>query len=251
MARPNPRRRLSEHVGDQLQAEIIGAGLAPGDRMPTEAELAERFDVSRTVVREAVRLLVQRGLVDVRPGRGMVVGEFNGQSMVDQYDLMLQISGGTFAQLMDMRMVLEVEIAALAANARTDQDVEAMQQAIDLASAHCDDREICLGADLAFHRAVAQASSNPFFTLVIRPVNDFLRRAYAQAFGYLANQKYTIEEHQAICDAIAAHDPEGARGATQRHLERIMRQSAELTLPAPRAAPERSVLSGSDEEARL
>lgn len=239
----NPRRRLSEHVVDALQTEIVGARLTAGERMPTEAELAARFDVSRTVVREAVRMLVQRGLVDVRPGRGMMVAEFDGQSIVDQYDLMLQISEGTFIQLMDMRMVLEVEIAALAAEVRTEKDVQAMQQAINLASSHRDDREICLGADLAFHRAVAQASGNPFFTLVIRPVNDFLRRAYAQAFGYLANQKYTIEEHQAICNVIAARDPDGARAATQQHLERITRRAAELTLPAPArgAGEERSI----------
>lgn len=84
------KQRLSDVVAQTLQDEILS--LAVGDRLPTEAELAERFEVSRTVVREATRLLVQRGLVTVSPGRGMAVAAVDGSVIAEQYGLLLRLS---------------------------------------------------------------------------------------------------------------------------------------------------------------
>ncbi len=86
------KQRLSDVVAQTLQDEILG--LAVGERLPTEAELAERFEVSRTVVREATRLLVQRGLVAVSPGRGMTVAAVDGSVIAEQYGLLLRLSEG-------------------------------------------------------------------------------------------------------------------------------------------------------------
>src|SRR3954447_14512152 len=97
-----PRRRLPEVVADALQQEILKAGLNAGDRLPTEPELAESYGVSRTVVREAARLLAQRGLVTVRPGRGMTVAEVDGRVIAEQYGLLMRLSDGTFAQLLEL-----------------------------------------------------------------------------------------------------------------------------------------------------
>src|SRR5689334_1752014 len=116
------KQRLSDAVAEALQRDILG--MSVGERLPTEAELAERFDVSRTVIREATRLLVQRGLLSVRPGRGMTVAEVDGRVIADQYGLLLRLSEGSFEQLMELRLVLEVEMAALAAARRTDKQVE-------------------------------------------------------------------------------------------------------------------------------
>lgn len=226
------RKRLSETLADTLQDEIVG--LSPGDRLPTEAELAVRFDVSRTVVREAARLLVQRGLVTVKPGRGMTVAEFDGRLIADQYGLLLRRSEGSFEQLLELRLVLEAEMALLAAARRTDEHLTAMDEANRALAAAwevADTRGKFLDADLTFHEIIARASGNPFFSLVIRPVNGFLRNAYRAGEGYPSEGGHTLQEHREIAEAVTAGDPSRARFAMENHLRRIMRHSARLLAP--------------------
>ncbi|RKT89041.1 DNA-binding transcriptional regulator, FadR family [Saccharopolyspora antimicrobica] len=220
------RKRLPEALADTLQEEILE--LAPGDRLPTEAEIAGRFDVSRTVVRETARLLVQRGLVTVKPGRGMTVAEFDGRLIADQYALLLRLSQGTFEQLQEIRLVLEVEMAVFAAARRTDRHLIAMREANQRLAAADQERGEFLDADLAFHEIVAEASGNPFFALVIRPINGFLREAYRKGPGYSVEACHTVQEHVEIAEAISAGDPSRARFATENHLRRIMRHSDRL-----------------------
>jgi DNA-binding FadR family transcriptional regulator len=231
------RKRLSETLADTLQNEIVG--LSPGDRLPTEAELATRFDVSRTVVRETARLLVQRGLVTVKPGRGMTVAEFDGQVIAEQYGLLLRRSEGSFEQLLELRLVLESEMAMFAAARRTDEHLAAMSEAnrrLGVALDASDARGEFLDADLRFHELVARASGNPFFSLVIQPVNGFLRNAYLSGAGYPSEGRNTLQEHLDIAEAIAAGDPSRARFATENHLRRIMRHSDRLLAEGPLAA---------------
>lgn len=233
------RKRLSETLADTLQNEIVG--LSPGDRLPTEAELAARFDVSRTVVRETARLLVQRGLVTVKPGRGMTVAEFDGRLIAEQYGLLLRRSEGSFDQLLELRLVLEVEMAVFAAARRDDEHLTAMEEANRaLAEAlTANARGEFLDADLNFHEIVAQASGNPFFSLVIRPVNGFLREAYRAGAGYPSEGRNTLQEHLDIAEAIAAGDPSRARFAMENHLRRIMRHSDRLLADSPLATDRR------------
>jgi len=216
-------QRLSETLADTLQDEIVH--LAPGDRLPTEAELARRFDVSRTVVRETARLLIQRGLVTVKPGRGMAVAELDGRLIAEQYGLLMRRSEGSFTQLLELRLVLEVEMAQLAAARRTEQHLADLDEANRRLTAAVDDpsaRAEFLDADLRFHEIVATASGNPFFSLVVRPINGFLRDAYRTGPGYPSERTNTLQEHLQIAEAIAAGDPSRARFATENHLRRIM-----------------------------
>lgn len=226
---PVKRRRLSAQVADELQSSIFDAGLAPGDRLPTEASLTKRFGVSRTVVREAVQLLVQRGLVDVRAGRGMIVKEVTGAGMAVQYDLMLRANAGSLAQLFELRMVVETQIAALAASRRQPYHLEDMLTALEAAEQGADDDVAArLANDLAFHRAVSHASGNPFCVLVVRSINDFLYETYSRALGYLAHQDHTMREHREIYEAIEQRDPVAAEAAARGHLRRIMRSLSEI-----------------------
>jgi DNA-binding FadR family transcriptional regulator len=218
-----PRPRLSEQVADALQAEILSAPLVPGRRLPSEPELAERFDVSRTVVREAAKLLMQRGLVTVSPGRGMTVARFDGGLIAEQYALLLQLSDGTFDQLLELRLVLEVEMSGLAAARRSEDDVAAMRSANSRLVAAGDSRLDFLEADLAFHGLVAAATRNPFFGLLLKPINGFLHEAYSHGAGYPSEARGTLHEHAEIADAIAASDPGRARYAMEQHLRRILR----------------------------
>jgi GntR family transcriptional regulator, transcriptional repressor for pyruvate dehydrogenase complex len=225
------RKRLPEALADILQDEILTRSV--GDRLPTEAELAERFNVSRTVVRESARLLVQRGLVSVRPGRGMTVAEFDGRLIADQYALLLRLSEGTFEQLLELRLVLEVQMAVYAAARRTDAHVARMRQENERLAKATGARSDFLDADLSFHEVIAEASGNPFFSLMIRPINGFLRDAYQQAPGYPRESPATLEEHREIADAVAAGDPSRARFATENHLRRVMSHRDVLLAGSP------------------
>ncbi len=221
------KQRLSDVVAQTLQDEILS--LAVGDRLPTEAELAERFEVSRTVVREATRLLVQRGLVTVSPGRGMAVAAVDGSVIAEQYGLLLRLSEGSFEQLMELRLVLELEMAALAAARRTDDHLAELTRLNERLKAADPSTSEFLDADLAFHEQIAQASGNPFFLLVMRPVNDYLSDSYSAGAGYPSEAGHTVQEHLEIAQAIAAGDPARARFAAENHLRRIVRHRATLT----------------------
>lgn len=221
------RQRLSDGIAAALQDDILR--MQVGERLPTEAELSSRFGVSRTVVREATRLLVQRGLVTVKPGRGMAVAPVDGSVIAEQYGLLLRLSEGSFEQLMELRLVLEVEMAALAAARRTPQDVADMRDLNDRLHTADPTSRSFLDADLSFHEKIAEASGNPFFPLVMRPVNDFLGDSYSAGTGYPSEADHTVTEHLEIANAIEAGDPARARFAAENHLRRIVRNRALLT----------------------
>ena len=225
---PTKRQRLSEDVAEQITRHVIANNMQPGDRLPTEPELVALYDVSRTVVREAGRLLVERGLVDIRPGRGMVVADFDGSGISRQYGLMLELKQGSFRQLMEMRLVLEVGVAEYAARRRTAADMARMQAALDRFASASSNHETSLEADLEFHTALADASHNPFFSHVVVPVNDHLRRAYRPSLGYESARPKTLAEHENIAKAIADGDPERAGELMRQHLGRILARSDEL-----------------------
>ena len=222
------KQRLSDTVAQALQEDILG--LTTGDRLPTEAELVERFGVSRTVVREATRLLVQRGLATVSPGRGMTVAAVNGSVIAEQYGLLLRLGGGSFEQLMELRLVLEVEMAALAAARRTPAqlaELNRLNERLQAADPACKE---FLEADLTFHERIAEASGNPFFLLMMRPVNTFLADTYSTAgAGYPSEAGHTVQEHLEIARAIEAGNPARARFAAEDHLRRIARHRSVFT----------------------
>lgn len=242
--RPANRRRMSEDVAAQITEFVITNGLKPGDRLPTEPELVEKFDVSRTVVREAGRLLVERGLVDIRPGRGMSVASFDGAAISRQYQLMLELGGGSFTELMELRMVLEAGMTAFAARRRTEDDLATMDQSLAAFAATMDVRTkaaeahpAAVEADLAFHAAVAAAAHNPFFLHVVNPINDYLRQTYLNSLGYHSSQAQTHAEHTLIADAIRDGDAERARRVARQHLARIIAESDQLTDQTSPARP--------------
>ncbi len=222
------RHRLSEDVADAIKDRLIADGLKPGDRLPTEPELVEHYDVSRTVIREASRILVERGLVDIRPGRGMVVADFDGTSMSRQYELMLELMQGSFRHLMEMRLVLEIGMTEYAAARHTPADARRIRMAIESFAASGDSHEAALESDLEFHTAIAFASHNPFFIHIVNPVNDYLRKAYQPSLGYQAARGQTLAEHTAIAEAIFERDTKKAGRLARRHLIRILETSSEL-----------------------
>ncbi|WP_426561287.1 FadR/GntR family transcriptional regulator [Angustibacter sp. McL0619] len=213
--------RLPDVVARQIEEHVFAQNLVDGDQLPTEAQLSAQYDVSRTVVREATRILEQRGLVTIRPGRGMLVAKPDGGPVARQYALLLRSNPVAFDQLMDTRLLVEVHLTGLAAENRTVEDVAAMRSGLTAARANRQDYDLCLTEDLRLHALVGQASGNPLMSLFVDPVNQCLRESYRSKASYLSRLDSTLEEHEHIVDAIAAGDAESARDASRRHLERV------------------------------
>lgn len=224
----NRPRRLPEVVAELMQDFILESGLKPGDRMPTEPELAERYDVSRQVIREATRMLDQRGLINIRAGRGMTVAKLGTEGVADIYRLLLRLDPDSFSELMEIRKILEPGIAALAARRRSITDVQEMTAILDEARENMDDFARCLALDLAFHDKVAACTKNSLLARLAEPVNTSLREVYREPTAYLASQPRTLDEHRNILDAIARGDAEAAAAATQWHLSRIEDEGSAL-----------------------
>ena len=230
------KQRLSERIADDLQRSIVEEGLIPNRRLSTEAELVEHYGVSRQVIREAARILVQRGLVTVAPGRGMLVADFDGAQIAEQFSLLMLASNGTFEQLLDLRLAVEVQVATSAAREASQQDIDVMTRLIEdgrqLVESEGElDTEAFLESDLGFHEALAHACGNPFFQLVCHPINSFLRSHYSHREQYPSSPTDTLSEHTEILRALADGDTFFAHQAMHEHLRRLRRKAPRMPEP--------------------
>ena len=213
--------RLSKTVADDLQQKIISNKLEGGEQLPTEPKLMEEYGVSRTVIREAAACLVSRGVVDVRPRRGMTVRAPDGKGLAESLVAQLQMSKVSLPQLLHVRTVLETAIVGLAARQRTADDIEKLRRNLERMKAADLDRHQAIKVDLEFHDLLAGATHNPFFSLVSRPITELLYSIYINKSGYMSFRSLTSSEHMAIVDAIEEKDPVGAASAMQKHLDRV------------------------------
>ena len=212
--------RLSDRVAELLRASILERQLRPGDRLPTERELGDQFGVSRTVVREAVRTLVAKGLVEVRSGSGVYVASVDEAAVRESMNMFLHGVGvPSYEQIHEVRRVLEVEIAALAADRATEADIEALQRACADMEASVGDVDAASAADVEFHVVLARATHNQLFTAMIDSIGDILLEIRKATLGIRGRARKGVQFHQAILDRVAAHDVEGATEAMRVHLE--------------------------------
>ena len=235
--------RLHRNLMRVLIADIVAGVLQPGDRLPPEADLARRFDVSRGVARECVRGLEERGLVAVKHGRGATVLADNRWDMVD-LDVIaasLRGSGSTrvLEEYLECRRLLEISAAGLAAERATQADLVALSSALERMAAAASETPGAPSAearyhdaDIAFHRAVIDATGNRALGGMTEPVH----RALAAARVPLARPEQRVArglpEHRRILSAIAAGDPEEARAAMRDHLLTVERYLQEYAREA-------------------
>lgn len=234
LAPSTDRRPLSEQVADAVLEWVLDQHLRPGDRLPTEPELIDMFGVSRTVVREASRTLIARGVVDVRPRRGMTVAEFDHRNLARQVALIMRLGGGTFEQLMEMRKSMEPDMTSLAAARRSPQDVANLEELVERihpshAISTADERRAQIDADLGFHLAIAHATGNPFFIHTTSSFNEILLDTYVESTGYAPERAKTHEEHRAIARAIAEGDAAKASALAAEHIARVSDAALILT----------------------
>ena len=214
--------RLHEQVVQQLVQEIVNGEFAQGEALPTEPDLAHRFGVSRTVVREAVRVLVSKGLVAVRQGSGMWVQPTDRWDHLDPLLIFEQVRGGgdeaLLDELIETRRVLETEIAALAAQRRTEEDLRTLAAALEGMEDAKEDAAGYTRQDIVFHDAILAAARNRLLREALRPVASTLSEGRFIAVRRAGVISRSLPSHRAIYAAIEARDAEQAREAMRKHI---------------------------------
>ena len=198
------------------------------EQLPAERELALQFGVSRTAVREALKTLGEKGLIESHPGRGTFVTNESARSMRHTLDRMVRngISEGA-VHLVEVREILEPEIAALAAQRADEDGRSAMRESIVVMDAALD-AEGFIEGDLDFHLALAEAAGNPLILSLIDSIVGLLREQRMRTYyidGGPARGQY---HHKRILEAIERSDPQGARAAMCAHLRQV-REDSEKT----------------------
>jgi GntR family transcriptional repressor for pyruvate dehydrogenase complex len=222
-AQPISKRKTYELVAERLVGTIVEGTLRPGDPLPTERELTDGFQVGRSSVREALRMLESQGVIRAAPGGAFVVAEAM-NPLNSSLRMLFALDGRAgLHDLFELRRILECEAAALAAERRTDEHLREMDAAIDemeegLGEA-AGDRFI--DADLRFHLALAGATGNRLVLHNMHAVRDVLRRALMTVYTIPRSPESAVGEHRTIRAAVAAGDAEGARREMRTHLARV------------------------------
>jgi GntR family transcriptional repressor for pyruvate dehydrogenase complex len=211
---------LTSRVTYQLEDMILENRLRPGERLPSERDLAMEFGVSRTVVREAVRALVAQNLLEVRPGSGTLICRPTMASVARSMTLLLRVGQDEvdYEKVHEVRRTLEVEIAGLAAERRTQEDLLLIERLLAEAPNTWTDQEAFAQHDLAFHNALAGAAHNQIFLFVLNSLADIMLEVRRIAFTVPGLPEQAQELHTHIVDCIRAGDPQRAQQAMHEDL---------------------------------
>lgn len=218
--------RLYEQIVQQIEESILKGALKQGDQLPPERELAQQFGVSRTAVREAVKALREKGLVEAHPGRGTFITNGTSHSMRQTLDWMLRAgqSEGA-AHLAEVREILEPEIAAMAATRADEEHIASLREAVSVMDNAKRDPDAFIEADLDFHLALAEAASNPLILSLIDSIVGLLRDQRMRIFRVEGGPERGQYHHKRILEAIEHRDPQGAREAMHAHLRQVREDS--------------------------
>lgn len=227
----NPR--LYETVSDQLAHAIRAAGMRPGTRIPTERELCEQFGVSRTVIREAIRHLVAKRVLDGSTGGAPRVADPTHEGISESLEIYISQHGAIPpSKIAEVRQTLELTTVRLAAERASAEQLTAIRAAFELLALDREHPEAASRGDVAFHRAIAEATDNELFLVLVDSLGDVMLQIRRATLGDPHRVDETVREHERILLAIEARDPDGAVAAMRAHLHDSSR-AYEKTVGAP------------------
>jgi GntR family transcriptional repressor for pyruvate dehydrogenase complex len=216
--------KVFEMIAEQIEKRILDGELKCGDRLPTERDLAEQFHASRTAVREAMKILAQKGLVEMRPGRGTIVIDGAHEAMQNSIGLVMKLKLGEVGgsdNLVEVREILETEIAALAAARASEKEIAAMREAVTVMDASLSDADAFIAADNCFHEALAQATQNTLILILVNSIVNLLSEQRKLIFAVEGGPQRGQMHHKRILESIVRRDPEAARTAMRSHLRQV------------------------------
>jgi GntR family transcriptional regulator, transcriptional repressor for pyruvate dehydrogenase complex len=235
--------RLYEQIVQQIEESIMAGTLKPGDQLPAERELAQKFGVSRTAVREAVKALREKGLVEAYSGRGTFITNSTLQAVRQSLDRMVRIGRVDGSRhLAEVRAILEPEIAALAAGRIGEDHLVRMRKAIEVMEGSRRDAHAFIEADLDFHVALAEAARNPLILSLLDSIVGLLREQRLRIFEVEGGPERGQLHHRRILAAIERRDAQAARQAMREHQDQV-RADSEASISKDAKTPKSALLA--------
>lgn len=224
--KPIKTRKIYEEIVEQIRELVVRGELKPGDKLPSERDLVERLKVSRASIREALSALEMMGLLEVRSGEGTFMRRLKPESVIAPLAWMLSIEKGTVQELLEVRKILEVQAAKLAAQRAQAEDLRELEDALENMRQEIINPE--LGgekADLQFHYAITRATNNKILILIMDAISDMMQQMLKTSREKLYQGKYTpnilYSEHAQIYEAIKRKDPKQASECILEHLSGV------------------------------
>jgi len=222
------RGALSDQVVDEIGSWILTGKVQPGEILPSEQTLSEQFGVSKTVIREAGKILASKGLVTIRQGIGTTANPQDQWQPFDPLVILHAEHGTSFDDLVRVRQILEPEVAAMACVRSGDQAFLDMLADLIEKGGRVTNVEDHVHFDLAFHQALAEATGNQLLVIMMNSIGQFLRASREALFEVPGAVERSSFHHRQIFGAISQGDTEASREAMKRHLLQVLDDSCEL-----------------------
>jgi GntR family transcriptional regulator, transcriptional repressor for pyruvate dehydrogenase complex len=238
---------LTDRVANQLLEMIAARQVRPGDRLPPEREIGEALGVSRTVVREAIRALTGKGVLTINSGRGVTVSEVNTDNVAEAMRLFIETRGGyheegpfSYEKIHEVREMLEVRVATVAAQRATEEDLEELRAAFQALTEATDSPELSSIRDVEFHRTIAKIAHNELYMVMLDSIGHVLLKIREETLVKRARRQGAIAFHKRILDAIERGDSEAAGLAMSDHLQDSANLWRSIGQKPPRASSRRA-----------
>ena len=226
--RPIRRARARDEIVDQLRVLMKRGALRPGDRLPSERDLATRFGVSRATVSQALSVLQATGLVESRTGEGTFARADKGDMNVTDLASALRMARGTLTEQLELRRLLEPQVAFLAAERADADDVDSLRRYLAAQESHLAEGRPFIDEDDAFHFTIARATKNTLLIKMVEGIHSLLRDSREHSLLATGGAKLALEGHRRVYEAIRRSRPEAAHEAMTAHILDVERLVLEL-----------------------
>ncbi|HEY0752352.1 MAG TPA: FadR/GntR family transcriptional regulator [Ktedonobacteraceae bacterium] len=242
----SPKNALSESIVSKLLALLKARKLQPGDRLPSEREMAEQLHVSRPSLREALRALSIMHVVEIRQGSGTYISSLEPKRLVEHLDFVFALADSTYLSLFEARQVVEVGICGLAAQRITDEEITRLEHCLEKSQLGLTNVELYFQADLELHEIITEAAASPILSRIMASIShlSLASRTRTAVLPGIAHQ--VIEDHRAIIQALKQRDAEAARQAMYHHLIHVeQRLLDDLAASAAATEPQQPMVAES------
>ncbi len=212
------KQTLSSQVAERMEREIINRGSA-GDRLPSEASLCEGYGVSRTIIREAMKTLHARGLVDSKPGSGAHITKPEAQDVSALMERIIRMDSIDYRSTFELRSILESAAVELASQRADEEQLREMDEILERLKGQDLSPDQRLALDFQFHLLIANATGNQLLATLVEAMSNIIKYSMRSGVFVHGGIEDSILRHQKIMDALYAHDPALARDAMREHLD--------------------------------
>lgn len=223
--RPIRTKKIYEEIVEQIKGLIKEGNLKAGDRLLSERELAESLRVSRAAVREALSALEAMGLIEIKPGEGAFIRQPSVDGIIEPLALLLLVEKDVPREILELRKIMEVGAAGLAAQRRNEEHLESMKAALKQMERDIQNGEIGEDADFCFHFTIAEAADNSLLLRLMHTISDTMRHTLRASRIQLITtpgvRERLLEEHQEIFRSIEERDSSAAQAKMFGHLHRV------------------------------